>query len=176
MKEILDKYCVPQLFVTVNTVLGVGTNTTIGTILPTQIALIYGISISTGQVDPGNNTLITPLQAAQIYLQLKKGAVNQLDLMRLDKLQFYTGVLNTLQPATDKRFLEMIIPGDISLDQSIYVNPTGINTTPTILLELWYLTGDMVQYLINKGAIDISMPALSGIKNKFRFTSPYNGN
>jgi len=154
MKEILSRYCIPQLFTTIKTTVTNAAQVKIGTRMPTQIGLIYGLSLTVAGYDDGNNALITYANTQALYLILQKGSTNAIDAMRLDKLVYTNAGLNTILPATDKRYLEAILPNTLSLDQSYYANPTAI-TSGEIMLDLWYLSNEMVSYLIDKGAIDM---------------------
>lgn len=156
-KSILDKNGIPQLFQVIKTVItAAAPQIKLGNTLPTQIGLIYGISTTVGiggvaTVDDTNNTLITAANASNLYLNLLKGSTLVVSPMRLDKLIFNVPSA-TLAPTADNRFLPMIIPNTISLDTSYYSNPTGISAGE-IMLELWYIDNDMLQYLVQKGEL-----------------------
>ncbi len=155
MKDILSRYCIPQLFTTIKTTIAATAQVVIGTRMPTQIGLIYGISLTVAGFDDGNAALITYANTQALYLTLKQGSTNVLESMRLDKLVYTNAGLSSILPATDNRYLPMIIPNTISLDQSFYSNPTAISSGE-VMLDIWYLTNDMVNYLNQKGAIDAS--------------------
>ncbi len=155
MKAILDHFCIPTLFTTVKTPITAAAQVVIGTTMPTQIGLIYGLSLTIAGVDDGNATLISYANTSSLFLQLKKGSTSAIEAMRLDKLVYTNSALTSILPATDNRYLPMIIPNTISLDQSFYANPTGISSGE-VMLDLWYITNEMVKYLSAKGAIDMS--------------------
>lgn len=158
MKAILDRYGIPQLLTTIKTVIP-GTATPqikLGNTMPEQIGLIYGMSVSVGiagvaTVDDMGNTLITLTNASNLFLTLQKGSTKVLDPMRLDKLVY--NVPNATVAATaDYRYLPMIIPNYISLDTSYYSNPASL-TAGEIMLELWYITNEMLDFLVSEQAI-----------------------
>lgn len=157
MRAILDQYAIPQLFTTIKTVIPATAKSqiNIATTMPTQIGLIYGISLTVDNTDEAGNTLITFAQSGNIYLSLKKGSTLVLDNFRLDKLVYADSDAATAFNTSDGRYLPTIIPNTISLDQSYYSNPSAL-TSATIMLDLWYITNEMVNYLQDKGAIDIS--------------------
>lgn len=160
MKNILEKYAIPQLFITIKTTCAATPQVQIGTTMPTQIGLIYGLSVTCAGTDDQGGTLITYAQTALLYLNLKRGSTNAIEALRLDKLVFANGNLNTVFPASSERYLPMILPNTLSLDQSSYSNATSI-ASGVIMLDLWFLSNEMVDYLANKGAIDMDAVLLN---------------
>jgi hypothetical protein len=59
----------------------------------------------------------------------------------------------TLTGVNPYRFLSVNIPGNISLDQSFYSNPTSLFSGAFIKLNLWYCTWANLQELEKKGFI-----------------------
>lgn len=157
MLDLLYKWRLPLLQETIETVIPNPTaqaQIQITQTMPTQIGLILGLSVETGaagQVSPANRALLTPVQASLIYLQMKQGQSDFLNAVRLDNFIFKTeAVFNN-----PYNFQPLNIPATmISLDKSVYLNPTAFTAANTaIVLNLWYLTIDNVDYLVKKGAI-----------------------
>ena len=131
-------------------------------IMPTQVGLIYGISIDTNGVTPNNVPLITTQNSADLYLTLRQGSSDFiLDLRLINALFIETATVlpgGAVQIENPYRFLSVNIPGDISLDQSYYSNPTtivpGLGAPGLFIkLNLWYCTWANLKYLESKGAI-----------------------
>jgi hypothetical protein len=157
MLDLLYKWRLPLLQETIETVIPNPTaqaQIQITQTMPTQIGLIIGMSVETGaagQVSPANRTLLTPVQASQLYLQMKQGQSDFLSAVRLSNLIFKTeAVFNN-----PYNFQPLNIPATvISLDKSVYLNPTNFTAANTaIVLNFWYITIDNVNYLVEKGAI-----------------------
>jgi hypothetical protein len=156
MKQLLARYGIPQLYAYIATTLTGSAQQALGTVLPDQIGYIYGLGVTPAGTGPGAQTLITYAQTALLYLQLMKGSTMQLNGIRLDKLVYANANLSSILPASDARWLDVMIPGNISLDTSVYLNPTAI-ASGTIILDLYYLDNDMVAYLQGKGEIPMAI-------------------
>lgn len=116
--------------------------------LPTQIGLIYGLSIDAETVGPQNQTLITTANANVLYMTLFQGSSAFILDMRLSNLIFNNSP-GTTSANNSARYLEQVIPGTFSLDQSYYSNPAAL-TAGTIKLNLWYITRQNVNFLVKK--------------------------
>lgn len=119
--------------------------------MPTQIGWIYGLSIYTDGVTPDNQSMITLADAQNLFLLLKQGKENVIDVLRLDTLLF----TSTQNIGCDKRYYNINIWADnISLDQSTYLNPTAI-ATGEIMLNLHYISKEDRDYLRSVGYLGI---------------------
>ncbi len=121
-------------------------------VMPTQVGLIWGISVDVQGVTPLNQALITLADSQALYLTLRQGSSDFVLDLRLTNTVFTQDAagVTALNPY---RFLSVNIPGNISLDQSFYSNPTSIATGAFIKLNLWYCTWANLKYLESKGQI-----------------------
>ena len=128
-------------------------------VMPTQVGLIWGLSVDVEGVTPLNQALITQADATNLYLTLRQGSsdfVLDLRVINMNFINFVPAVIpavaasNVLNPY---RFLSVNIPGNISLDQSFYSNPTSLFSGAFIKLNLWYATWANLAELEKRGFI-----------------------
>lgn len=124
--------------------------------LPTQIGRIYGLSIYTDTVTPDNKPLITTTDAMNLYINLKHGATDFFENIRLDDmLSNFTGV----PTLPSQKWLPVNIPGDFDLSTSSYINPTSIVSAAApaaatvIALNLWYISQKAYNTLEDQGLV-----------------------
>ena len=159
MLDLLYKWRLPLLQETIETVVPNPTAQTqiqITQTMPTQIGLIIGLSVDTGTVansSPSGRTLITATQADLFYLKMKQGQSDYLNAVRVSTLVYKLGAGNII--TNPYNMMPLNIPATVvSLDKSVYLNPTNFTAANTsILLNLWYITIDNVNYLVEKGAL-----------------------
>lgn len=124
--------------------------------LPTQIGRIFGMSVYTDTVTPGNLPLITTADATNLYINIVHGATTFFENTRLDDLNFNPAGVPVL-PAD--KWLPVNIPGDFDLSTSKYLNPTGIVSAAApaaatqIWLNLWYISEQSYKTLQARGFV-----------------------
>lgn len=119
--------------------------------MPTQIGWIYGLSIYVDGVSPDNFALITLADAQSLFLLLKQGKENIVEVLRLDEFLF----TSTQNIGCDERFYRINIWADnLSFDQSKYLNPTNI-ASGVIMLQLHYISIEDRDYLRSIGYLGI---------------------
>ncbi len=151
--SLLIKYGIPTYFVPIYTDLP-ATNQLqidISAQLQTQIGRIYGFSLDTDTVSPANKQLISVNDAMNIYLSLKWGSSYFIQEIRLDNM-IYNITPGSTSMLPGERFLPVNVPNDFSLDQSIYINPTGV-VGKTIKLNAWYISKISYNQLISAKVI-----------------------
>jgi hypothetical protein len=99
--------------------------------VPLQMGWIYGLNTYADTVDPDNTDLISTADASNLYLKIVQGDRNFVNAIRIDDLLFPSATQSG-------RYMEVNIPGTISIDQSLILNPTGI-TEGRLLLMLRYV-------------------------------------
>jgi len=102
----------------------------IGARMPTQIFFVYGAVTYLGGVTPQNQNIIVPGNEDNLYVTLKAGSNDRIERIRLNDLVFNAN--------SEKKYLKLMFPGAIDLDQSFILNPTLLNNL-TVVLGLWYL-------------------------------------
>ena len=166
LHDIIIKYGIPSYFESIQTDIPTGAgqlNIPIAAILPTQIGRIYGISTyvqMTGATKTADNkTLITVAQAGLLFLNLKWGATNFIQNLRMSELISEPAGLNAVATPISNdngvNYLPVNIPWDFSLDQSSYINPSLINSG-TICLNLWYISKQTYETMIKENIVGIN--------------------
>jgi hypothetical protein len=107
--------------------------------IPTQIKVIYGLSVQVDGVDPDNAALITLANSSDMYLTIVQGSDIIIEDLRLSDAVYLpdpdgTGAI----PFPERRFLPIWIEGNINLDKSYFRNPVSI-VAGRILLNFWYI-------------------------------------
>lgn len=119
--------------------------------LQTDAGLIYGFNIWCDTVDPQGNPLITTTDATNLYLNLKIGATDRIEVLRLDDLlSVYAGA----PVGRYGTYKKLIVPWyTISLDKSTIENPTAITGTPPpeVWINMYYINMDDYLYLMKCG-------------------------
>lgn len=111
------------------------------TVIPTDIAWIYGVSTDADGFDQNNNPLPTTTQLSNLYLFLKDSSHDLLQYLRMSNiLNVYAGT-PVIRPNV---YFPVSIKGNIDTSNSQYFNPTGITPGPgpnpvTIHLKFWYM-------------------------------------
>lgn len=152
MQELLIKQGIPTYIINIFTDLGAVAESPIqiGKQMPTNIGLIYGISVNVDGVQPDNasNAMITQDEASKIWLTLVAGSLSFLKYVKLDQLVFSSSTLGDNQ----QRFLPVNIPNNFSLDLSQYFNPESI-INKTISLQFWYIDKESYNRLVSNKLI-----------------------
>lgn len=96
---------------------------------PTEIFFAYGARIYIGGVTPQNQPIIVPGNEDNLYISLFMGSNQRVQRLRLDDLVFGDD--------SGLKYLPLVFPGAVDLDQSFIENPTLLDNV-TVLLGLWY--------------------------------------
>jgi len=122
----------------------------VGSKMPTDVGFIFGLSVFANSVSPGGSTLLTFAQTGTVYLQLKRGSNNVLNQVRLD--QYVVNTADATRSNYAQPYVETYLPADISLDQSLYFNPTGVLNS-SVMLNFWYVNTETTKALLSLGLV-----------------------
>ncbi len=150
MLDIQQEFNIPTKIKTLTTSTNAANATVIGQTMPAEIGYIYGISVLKDGIDEQGQAVIAEAQLENVFLQLKRGTSLVFDSYRLDQLCFSSDT----DLSNPKRYLDIVMPGDLDLSTSQYITPNGA-AVGNIVLNLFYLSWTDINYLNNQG---ISFP------------------
>jgi len=114
--------------------------------LPTQMGWIYGLNTYADGTDTDGTTLISTANCLNLWWKIVQGDVNFIQKLRFSDLLY--NVTNQ-----GFRYYEVNIPGTISLDQSLILNPTKI-TGVRLLMQMHYIRlTDLVDLVYSKKVV-----------------------
>ena len=119
------------------------------------------MSIYCDTVTEDNLPLISTANAQALYLNLKWGAADFIQNIRLDDMLFNFAGATGLSPT---RYLPVNVPKDFNLDQSRYINPTMIPGPLNISLNLWYISTLTYARMEKLGLVQVNAEPAGGRK------------
>lgn len=150
--EIIARLGIPTLQTTIYTSITTEATIKLGAQLPENVGAIYGLAVDVGGKKKDSNATnnITWTESLNLFLTLKHGSTFFINGIRLDRLVYVQGNSNMDNPL---RYFPCLIPAPFALDESQYFNPTAIGTTPSVGLNLFYITPMHVQYMVQQGLL-----------------------
>jgi hypothetical protein len=153
IEELLFKVGIPTYKTNLITALTATKSVNLGQQAPTNIGWIYGISLNvsgtSATTDFQGNTLITLLEAANLWLNLKIGSNVFIEDVRLSNFVYQEPNVTRTQ---DRNYMPVSIPLDLDWKQSTIDNPTSI-TGKTVNFDFYYIDKPSYAALLKSGVL-----------------------
>jgi len=153
IEELLFKVGIPTYKTNLITEITATNTVNLGQQAPTNIGWIYGISLNVAGTSATTNangqTLVTLLQAANLWLNLKIGTNVFIQNTRLSNFVYQQPNVTRTQ---EKNYVPVSIPLDLDWKQSQIVNPTLMSAV-FVDFDFWYIDKQSYANLLKSGAL-----------------------
>lgn len=151
VQTFLMKLGIPTYIYSVETQLSGNSVEKIGDTMEVTVGWVYGLSINIEGTTAGNQTqaCITSADALKLWINLKYGQAIYLNSLRLNHLCFDDLSVPALPRFnSEQKYLPVNIPMGTDLKQSFYQNPSLLNNTKFVVLNLFYIDAAAYKELV----------------------------